>query len=64
MRPAGIVIGPPIGEQLASVIERQEQRLVRQLVAKSPVETLNEGVVRKRGAEALKIVCAESWEHR
>jgi len=40
-----VVIGHPIGELLAGVRERREQRLVEQLVTKPSVEAFHEGVL-------------------
>ena len=45
MRSSVVVIGTPATEQHASLGERGEQRLVQEIVAQTPIERLDEGVL-------------------
>jgi hypothetical protein len=41
----GIEIAPPVGERLAGVSQRCEQRLVQEFVPEPTVEALDEGIL-------------------
>ena len=47
VRPCGVVVGDPRADELAGVIEVEEQALVEELVAHPTVEALDEAVLRR-----------------
>lgn len=60
MRSLGIVIGNPRGDGAAGMVDAEEQALVEQLVAHSPVETLDEGILlRLAGLDIVPVDAAD-----
>ena len=67
MRPLGIVVVSPAGEDRAGLTDRKEQRLVEQLVAHATIKTLDEPVLRRlarRDVMPLDADIAGPGEHR